>query len=72
MRLGGLGGEDDVGAVAPQPARDGQADAAAGPGNEDRPVPECHVAPESFSCRESVVHIGVKVNLRRLPPSGSP
>jgi hypothetical protein len=39
VRLGGLGGDDDVGAVARRAQRDGQADAAAGAGDEEA---SCH------------------------------
>jgi hypothetical protein len=36
VRLGGLGGDDDVRAVARRAQRDGEADAAAGAGDEQR------------------------------------
>jgi len=60
VRLGRLRREDDVGAVARQPARDRQADAAAGAGNEDRLVAERH-GRLPVSCA-SVVDIVVAVN----------
>jgi hypothetical protein len=41
MRLGGLGGDGNVGAVARGPERDGQADAPAGAGNKQRLALEC-------------------------------
>ena len=66
VRLGRLGGDGDVGAVARRPQRDGEADAAAGAGDEQRLALErCHGVPSPASADRRLVQL---VAARGDPP----